>query len=318
MTVIDLTERTARLIERIETVIVGKHQTVRLTVAGLLCGGHILIEDIPGVGKTMLARALAKALECEFRRIQFTPDLLPADVLGVSIYNQATGQFEFREGPIFANVVLADEINRATPKSQSALLEAMEEFQVTVDGRTRELPRPFFVIATENPIEYEGTYSLPEAQLDRFLMRVSLGYPSPADEVDILSRQVKEHPIHRVTPVLSQQEVAELQDAVRDVAIDDSLKEYAVQLVDRTRSHAAVQLGASPRGSLALMRCGQAVAAIAGRTYVIPEDIQSVAHAVLGHRVIVKPEQRIRGVGPEQVVGEILRAVDVPILVEPV
>ena len=318
MTVLDLTERTARLIEQIETVIVGKRQTVRLTVAGLLCGGHILIEDIPGVGKTMLARALAKALECDFRRIQFTPDLLPADVLGVSIYNQATGQFEFREGPIFANVVLADEINRATPKSQSALLEAMEEFQVSVDGRTRELPRPFFVIATENPIEYEGTYSLPEAQLDRFLMRISLGYPSPADEVDILSRQVKEHPIHRVSPVLSQDEIVGLQDAVRDVAIDDSLKEYAVQLVDRTRSHAAVQLGASPRGSLALMRCGQAVAAIAGRTYVIPEDIQGVAHAVLGHRVIVKPEQRIRGVGPEQVVGEILRAVDVPILAEAV
>ena len=318
MTVIDLTERSARLIEQIETVIVGKRQTVRLTVAGLLCGGHILIEDIPGVGKTMLARALAKALECDFRRIQFTPDLLPADVLGVSIYNQATGQFEFRHGPIFANVVLADEINRATPKSQSALLEAMEEFQVTVDGCTWELPRPFFVIATENPIEYEGTYSLPEAQLDRFLMRVQLGYPSPSDEVDILSRQIKEHPIHRVTPVLSQEEVAELQDAVRDVAIDDSLKEYAVQLVDRTRSHPAVQLGASPRGSLALMRCGQAVAAIAGRTYVIPEDIQGVAHAVLGHRVIVKPEQRIRGVGPEQVVGEVLRAVDVPILAEPV
>ncbi|MBM3472477.1 MAG: MoxR family ATPase [Armatimonadetes bacterium] len=316
MTVIDLTEKAARLIEQIETVIVGKRQTVRLTVAGLLCGGHILIEDIPGVGKTMLAKSLARALECDFKRIQFTPDLLPADVLGVSIYNQATGQFEFREGPIFANVVLADEINRATPKSQSALLEAMEEFQVTADGRTRELPRPFFVIATENPIEYEGTYSLPEAQLDRFLMRVSLGYPSPADEVDILTRQVKEHPIHRVTPVLSQDDVVELQDAVRDVVIDDTLKEYAVQLVDRTRSHPAVQLGASPRGSLALMRCGQALAAIAGRTYVIPEDIQSVAHAVLGHRIIVKPEQRIRGLGPEHVVGDILRSVDVPILAE--
>jgi MoxR-like ATPase len=316
MTVTDLTDRTARLIEQIETVIVGKRQTVRLTVAGLLCGGHILIEDIPGVGKTMLAKALAKALDCSFKRIQFTPDLLPADVLGVSIYNQATGKFEFREGPVFANVVLADEINRATPKSQAALLEAMEEFQVTTDGRTRELPRPFFVIATENPIEYEGTYSLPEAQLDRFLMRVSLGYPSPADEVDILSRQVKEHPIHRVTPVLSNHELLGLQDAVRDVAIDDSLKGYAVQLVDRTRSHPAVQLGASPRGSLALMRCGQAVAAIAGRTYVIPEDIQGIAHAVLGHRIIVKPEQRIRGVGPEHVVGDILRSVDVPILAE--
>lgn len=318
MTVSDLTQNITRLIEQIETVIVGKHQTVRLTVAGMLCGGHILIEDIPGVGKTMLARALAKSLDCTFKRIQFTPDLLPADVLGVSIYNQATGRFEFREGPIFANVVLADEINRATPKSQSALLEAMEEFQVTADGQTRELPRPFFVIATENPIEYEGTYSLPEAQLDRFLMRVSLGYPSLADEVDILSRQVKEHPIHRVTPVLSREDVIAMQRAVRDVAIDNSLKEYAVHLVDRTRSHPAVQLGASPRGSLALMRCAQAMAAISGRTYVIPEDIQTVAHAVLGHRIIVKPEQRIRGVGPEHIVGEILRAVDVPILVEPV
>ncbi|MGQ9731704.1 MAG: AAA family ATPase [Candidatus Zipacnadales bacterium] len=313
----ELTQKIARLIEEIETVIVGKHQTVRLTVAGMLSGGHILIEDIPGVGKTMLARSLAKALDCVFRRIQFTPDLLPADVLGVSIYNQATGTFEFREGPVFANIVLADEINRATPKSQAALLEAMEEYQVTVDGVTRELPRPFFVIATENPIEYEGTYSLPEAQLDRFMMRVSLGYPSPTDEVDILSRQVREHPIHRVTPVLSRQDVIELQQAVRNIYVDDSLKEYAVQLVDRTRCHAGVQLGASPRGSLALMRCGQALAAIAGRPYVVPDDVKNVAHAVLGHRVIVKPEQRIRGLTPEQVVGDILREVEVPVLAEP-
>jgi MoxR-like ATPase len=318
MTAIDLTERTARLIAEIETVIVGKRQTVRLTVAGLLCGGHILIEDIPGVGKTMLARALARSLHLAFKRIQFTPDLLPADVLGVSVYNQATGKFEFREGPIFANVVLADEINRATPKSQAALLEAMEESQVTADGETRELPRPFFVIATENPIEYEGTYSLPEAQLDRFLMRVSLGYPTPQEEVDILSRQVKEHPIHRVTPVLTREDVLGLQDAVRDVAIEDSLKAYAVELVDRTRSHPAVQLGASPRGSLALMRCGQALAAIEGRTHVIPEDLQAVVYAVLGHRIIVKPEQRIRGVSAEQIVGEVLRSVHVPILAETV
>ncbi len=318
MTTRELTTRIAALIEEIEKVIVGKRQTVRLTAAGMLCGGHILIEDIPGVGKTMLARALALSIDCTFRRIQFTPDLLPADVLGVSLYNQAAGEFQFRPGPVFANVVLADEINRATPKSQAALLEAMEEFQVTVDGITHELPKPFFVIATENPIEYEGTFSLPEAQLDRFMMRVSLGYPSPADEVDILTRQVKQHPIHRVEPVLTRDEVIGLQAAVRDVHIDDSLKAYAVELVDRSRSHPSVQLGASPRGSLALMRCGQAVAAIAGRDEVIPEDIKGVAHAVLGHRIIVKPEQRIRGMTSEQVVGDILRSVDVPVLAEPV
>jgi len=316
MTMHDLTAKTNRLIEEIETVIVGKRQTVRLTVAGLLCGGHILIEDIPGVGKTMLARSLARALDCTFRRIQFTPDLLPADVIGVSIYNQGTAQFEFRPGPVFANIVLADEINRATPKAQSALLECMEEFTITVDGVTREMPQPFFVIATDNPIEYEGTYSLPEAQLDRFLMRVRLGYPTPMDEVDILTRQVKVHPIHRVQPVLTGEDLVELQAAVRDVHVDDSLKEYAVNLVDRTRSHPSVELGASPRGSLALMRCGQALAAISGRGYVTPEDIKSVAHAVLGHRVIVKPEQRLRGIGAEQIVGDVLRAVDVPVLVE--
>ena len=318
MTTRELTTTTAALMEEIEKVIVGKRQTVRLTVAGMLCGGHILIEDIPGVGKTMLARALALSIDCTFKRIQFTPDLLPADVLGVSLYNQADGTFEFRPGPVFANVVLADEINRATPKSQAALLEAMEEFQVTVDGVTHELPKPFFVIATENPIEYEGTFSLPEAQLDRFIMRVSLGYPSPADEVDILTRQVKQHPIHQVEPVLSRDEVIGLQGAVREVHIDDSLKAYAVELVDRSRSHPNVQLGASPRGSLALMRCAQAVAAIAGRGEVIPEDIKGVAHAVLGHRIIVKPEQRIRGTTADQVVGDILRSVDVPVLAEPI
>jgi MoxR-like ATPase len=316
MTMHELTAKTNRLIEEIETVIVGKRQTVRLTVAGLLCGGHILIEDIPGVGKTMLARSLARALDCDFRRIQFTPDLLPADVIGVSVFHQGTMQFEFRPGPVFANIVLADEINRATPKAQAALLECMEEYTVTVDGVTRPLPQPFFVIATENPIEYEGTYHLPEAQLDRFLMRVSLGYPSPADEVDILSRQVKVHPIHAVQPVLTGPELLDLQAAVRDVHVDETLKEYAVNLVDRTRSHPSVELGASPRGSLALMRCGQALAAISGRAFVTPDDMKSVSHAVLGHRIIVKPEQRIRGIGPEQVVGEVMRAVDVPVFAE--
>jgi len=303
------------LITEIETVIVGKRDPVELVVAGLLCGGHILIEDIPGVGKTMLARALARSLDCEFRRIQFTPDLLPADVTGVSLYNQATGQFEFRPGPVFANVVLADEVNRATPKAQAALLESMEEFQVTVDGQTRDLPQPFFVVATENPIEYEGTYHLPEAQLDRFLMRVQIGYPSPTDEVDILSRQILEHPIHRVVPVMDAADVVALQGAIREVHVAEELKEYAVRLVNETRRHHDVELGASPRGSLALMRAGQAVAASAGRDYVLPDDMKRVAQAVLAHRVIVKPERRIRGITPVDVVAEVLSSVEVPVLV---
>jgi len=308
-------EQIERLIDQIETVIVGKREAVELVVAGLLCGGHILIEDIPGVGKTMLARALARSLDCEFRRIQFTPDLLPADVTGVSLYNQATGQFEFRPGPVFANVVLADEVNRATPKAQSALLESMEEFQVTVDGQTRDLPQPFFVVATENPIEYEGTYHLPEAQLDRFLMRVQIGYPSPPDEVDILSRQILEHPIHRVVPVMTAEEVVVLQGAIRQVHVAEELKEYAVRLTNETRRHPDVELGASPRGSLALMRAGQAIAASGGRDYVLPDDMKRVAHAVLAHRVIVKPERRIRGMTPADVVAAVLSSVEVPVLV---
>ena len=301
-----------KIIESIETVIVGKHEAVELTVAGFLSGGHILIEDIPGVGKTMLAKTLAKSVGGAFKRVQFTPDLLPADVTGSSIFNQVEGCFMFREGPVFANVVLADEVNRATPKSQAAMLEAMEEFQVTADGTTYELPKPFFVMATENPIEYDGTYSLPEAQLDRFIMRVSLGYPSPTDEVEILTRQMNHHPVEDVTPVLDDAEARQLQESVRDVFIEESLKAYMVALVGRTREHPDLELGASPRGSLALMRCSQAIAAVSGRDYVQPDDIKRVAVQCLAHRLIVKSEQSIHGLRATQIVEDVLQNVPAP------
>ena len=312
MNIEQVTEHARIIIESIETVIVGKHEVVELTVAGFLSGGHVLIEDIPGVGKTMLARTLAKTVGGSFKRVQFTPDLLPADVTGSAIFNQAEGAFVFREGPVFANVVLADEINRATPKSQAALLECMEEFQVTVDGQTYELPRPFFVMATENPIEYEGTYSLPEAQLDRFMMRVRIGYPSPEDEVEILTRQIKRHPIEEVEPVIDADQAASLQRAVRDVFLDESLKEYIVAVVNSTRGHADLELGASPRGSIALMRCSQALAAVRGRAYVIPDDIKAVTLPALAHRVIVKSEQRAQGLPSDRIVDEVLRDIPAP------
>jgi len=302
-----------RLVENIETVIVGKRPAVQLCVATLLSGGHMLIEDIPGVGKTMLARALAKSVGGVFKRIQFTPDLLPADITGVSIYDQQARRFEFRPGPIFANLVLADEINRATPKSQAALLEAMEEFQVTADGETRSLPEPFFVVATENPIEYEGTYSLPEAQLDRFMSRVSLGYPSHDDEVDVLTRQMVVHPIERVESVLTPQDVLDLRRTVRGTHVEDSLKDYIVTIASETRRHPDVELGASPRGSIALVRMSQAVAAIDGRDYIVPDDVKYVAIPTLAHRTVIKPDRRIQGVTSDQVVDEILATVKVPI-----
>jgi len=302
-----------RIIETVETVIIGKRDTVRLAVAGLLCNGHLLIEDIPGVGKTMLARALARSIGGVFKRVQFTPDILPADITGTSIFNQRTSDFEFREGPVFANVLLADEINRATPKTQSALLECMEEGQITRDGTTYALPQPFFVIATDNVIEYQGTFPLPEAQIDRFLMRLSLGYPSNADEVAILRNQVKRHPIHRVEPVVTPEQVTAIQDAVTDVFVHDSMKEYIVRVVDATRSHPAVQLGASPRGSLGIQRSAQALAAFEGRSFIIPDDVKMLARPVLGHRVVLRPEARARGATPEQVLDEVFRAVPVPL-----
>jgi len=305
-------ERAQSIIREIETVIVGKHQSVELVVIGLLCNGHVLIEDIPGVGKTMLAKALAGALGVTYRRIQFTPDLLPADITGTSIFNQKTGEFFFREGPVFANVLLADEINRATPKTQSSLLEAMEEFQVTVDGATRVLEPPFFVIATENPIEYRGTYPLPEAQLDRFLMRIQIGYPTPEQEVVVLNRQAKKHPIHAVKPVVGREEVLEMQERVRDVHIDASLKDYLVAVTSATREHPLVALGASPRGSLGLMRTGQARAVLHGRDFVLPDDIKALAPAVLCHRIIFKPEARVRHLNPTQIVEEVLDQIPVP------
>ncbi len=296
----------------IEKVIVGKRSTVELSVIGLLCQGHMLIEDVPGVGKTMLARSLARSLGCSFSRIQFTPDMLPSDVTGVSIFNQVSREFEFRPGPIMAQIVLADEINRATPKTQAALLEAMEERQVTVDGVTRELPHPFLVLATQNPIEYEGTFPLPEAQVDRFLLRLRLGYPISDDEIRILERQQYRHPLESLTQIVSVEELRHAQEAIKDTFVSPALKRYIVELVHQTRQHAEVYLGASPRGSLALYRTAQARATLEGRDYVLPDDIKALAVPTLAHRVILGPGARLRDLSAQQIVEEILHGVPVP------
>ncbi len=301
-----------RIIENMERVMVGKRQEVELAVIALMCGGHLLIEDVPGVGKTMLARSLARSTGCSFRRIQFTPDLLPSDVTGAAVYNQKTGDFEFRPGPIMAQIVLADEINRAAPKTQSALLEAMEERQVTVDGVSRPLPRPFMVLATQNPIEYEGTFPLPEAQLDRFFMRVHLGYPSPHEEVTIMERQMLSHPIEELAPVCGPDDILRLQEAVRQVRVDGLIKQYIAAVVDATRRHEAVYLGASPRGSLALQRGSQARALLDGRDFVLPDDVKALAYPVLGHRIIVSAASRVKGVTAQQVVEDCLGRLHVP------
>jgi MoxR-like ATPase len=301
-----------RVIDNVERVIIGKTDEARMALVTLLCRGHLLIEDVPGVGKTMLARALARSSGCRFSRIQFTPDLLPTDVTGVSVYQQSTGEFNFRAGPIFSEVVLADEVNRATPKTQSALLEAMEEHQVTVDGITHPLPSPHMVMATQNPIEYEGTFPLPEAQLDRFLMRIHLGYPSATDEVLIMDAQQQRHPIEALQQVISPSELVELQDAVGKIYVDPLIKQYIVALVTATREHEASYLGASPRGSLGLMRATQAFAMLDGRDFVQPDDVKALAYPVLGHRVIVNPSARVRDIDSAQIVDQVVQRVAVP------
>ena len=302
-----------RVITNIERVMVGKRDAVELAVVGLLCQGHLLIEDVPGVGKTVLARSLARSLGCSFSRIQFTPDMLPSDVTGVSIFNQVSREFEFRPGPVMAQVVLSDEINRATPKTQAALLEAMEERQVTVDGVTHPLPRPFMVLATQNPIEYEGTFPLPEAQLDRFLLRVRLGYPGLVEEeIDILERQQFRHPIEDLEQVATVKELTEVQEAVKSVYVAPPVKRYMVELTRETRQHQEAYLGASPRGSLTLYRAGQARASILGRDYVLPDDVKALALPALAHRVIPGPAARLRDVNAERIVQEVVDAMPVP------
>jgi MoxR-like ATPase len=308
----ELRQLADRVVGNVEKVIVGKTEAVRLTVVGLLCQGHLLIEDVPGTGKTVLAKSLARSVGCSFRRIQFTPDMLPSDVTGVTIFNQQTRQFEFRPGPIMAQIVLTDEINRATPKTQAALLEAMEERQVTVDGVTYPTPRPFLVLATQNPIEYEGTFPLPEAQLDRFLLRLSLGYPGPQDEIRMLEAQQTVHPLENLQEVISADSLLEAQQAVRRVRAALEVKRYILDLVTATRRHGEVYLGASPRGSLALMRSAQAWAALSGRDYILPDDVKRMAPYVLAHRLIVGAAARIRELDSRTLIDEILRTVPAP------
>jgi MoxR-like ATPase len=304
-------EPAERVVANVERVIIGKHLEVRMALVALLCEGHILIEDVPGVGKTMLAKALSKSIGCSFRRIQFTPDLLPSDVTGLSIFNQKTQEFEFRPGPIMAQVVLADEINRATPKTQSALLECMEERQATIDGTTYPMPSPFLVIATQNPIEYEGTFALPEAQLDRFMLRLRLGYPKAMEEIVILDEQKRLHPIDDLRQVLSLEELRQMQAGIKEIYVDQTVAEYIVRLVTATREHPDVYLGSSPRGSINLYRSGQALAALEGRDYVIPDDVKQLAVAVLAHRLIIKTQASLREIDPDSIVREILGQVPI-------
>ena len=300
------------IVDNVSRVIVGKTPVIEQTLAALIAQGHVLVEDVPGVGKTMLAKSLAASLGCQFKRIQFTPDLLPSDITGISIYNQRNGQFEFRPGPVMAQVVLADEINRATPKTQSALLEAMEELQVSVDGATHHLEPPFIVLATQNPVEYEGTFPLPEAQLDRFLVRVSLGYPDFAEEIAVIERQEQTHPIDALQPVADPADVVRLQAAAREVYVDSLVRQYIVSLAEATRGHQDVALGASPRASLGMFRMARAYALLQNRDYVIPDDVQSLAHGVMSHRIILSPAARMRRLQPREVIDRLLETVPIP------
>ncbi len=309
----DIKKASDRVVGSISQVIVGKEEVIELCLVALLCEGHVLLEDVPGIGKTTLAKAIARSIGCSFRRIQFTPDLLPSDVTGILYFNQRSQDFEFRPGPIMSQVVLADEINRATPRTQSALLEAMQERQVTVDVETMALPRPFLVLATQNPIELEGTFPLPEAQIDRFLMRLALGYPSKEDENAILLRYEREDPLDMLSPVIEADDLLSMQEQVRTVLVEESVREYIVDVARSTREHEAVELGVSPRGTLALYRTAQALAAIRGRGFVIPDDVKYLAPPVLTHRIIISPQTRLRGRRPEEVMAEIVETVPVPV-----
>ncbi len=310
----DLHEVPQRLIDNISKVIVGKREVIELVVVGLISNGHVLLEDVPGLGKTMLSRSLAKSIKADFKRIQFTPDLLPSDVTGVSIYNQKVGEFEFRQGPIFANIVLADEINRTTPRTQSALLEAMQEFKVTVDGILRQLPVPFFVIATQNPVEFHGTYPLPESQVDRFVMQLGVGYPSNHEEVNILTRNLKQSPLEDLKSVVDMQDIVELQNVVTSVHVEPNIADYIVRIISTTRNLPGdIKLGASPRASLALMRTARVLAFLDKRDYVIPDDVKRLAYSVLKHRLILQPRSVVRGLTARDIVSHILKKVAAPV-----
>jgi len=306
-------EKVKKVIDNINEVMIGKEEVAVLSLAALLARGHVLLEDVPGVGKTMLVRTLAKSLDCDFKRIQFTPDLLPSDVTGVSIYNPKTLEFEFRGGPILGNIVLADEINRTSPKTQSSLLEGMEEKSVTVDGNTIQLSQPFFVMATQNPIEYEGTYPLPEAQLDRFILKLNMGYPSMADELEMLERMSRNHPIETISPVMTKEELVSIQEEVKDVYVDQNVQQYIVNLVKATRENENIFLGVSPRGSIALMSVAKALAFIYGRDYVIPDDVKFMSPYVLSHRIILNSRAQYEGKTSEDIVRSIVEQTFVPI-----